>query len=155
MPALLIVAGDRGRARIFSLERETDEMLELADLVNPAVHLHERELSRDRQGRGLSRTHGSRVALGRSHPHKRLSSMRFARQVAEAIEAHCRQQRYLHIYLLADPEFVGLLRPQLAAKELTTDLQVILKNITRSDHATIRSHLPEHPWKPALSSAGA
>src|SRR5579863_4145655 len=139
MPMLLIVAGDRGRARIFSLEHETDEMLELADLVNPAVHLHERLLSGDRQGRGFSRTHGSRVALGKSHPHKRLSSMRFARQVAEALHGYCAQRKYLRIYLLADPEFVGLLRPQLAAKGLTGDLQVILKNITRSDTVTIRS----------------
>ena len=155
MPAILIVVGDRGKARIFSLERDMNEMRELSDLVNPAVHLHERLLSGDRQGRGFSRTHGSRVAWGKSHPHKRLSSMRFARQVAEAIQGCCAQRKYLHIYLLADPEFVGLLRPQLAAKELTTDLQVITKSVTRSDTATIRSYLPEHLWKPALSGAGA
>lgn len=155
MPAILIVAGDRGRARLFSLERDMDEMRELSDLVNPAVHLHERLLSGDRQGRGFSRTHGSRVALGKSHPHKRLSSMRFAREVAEAVHNCCARRTYLHIYLLADPEFIGLLRPQLAAKELTGDLRVIPKNVTRSDSVTIRGYLPEHPWKPSPSGAGA
>jgi len=155
MPAILIVAGDRGRARLFSLERDTDEMRELGDLVNPTVHLHERLLSGDRQGRGFSRTHGSRVTLGKSHPHKRLSSIKFAREVAEAMHGYCAQHKYLHIYLLADPEFIGLLRPQLAAKELTGDLRVIAKNVTRSDPATIRSYLPEHLWKTALSGAGA
>lgn len=154
MPAILITVGDRGRARLFSLDRDSDEMQELADMVNPAVHLHERQLSGDRQGRGFSRIHGSRVALGNAHPHKRLSSMRFARQVAEAIKASCQRQQYQRIYLLAEPEFIGLLRPQLAAKELTGDLQVISKNVTGRDNATIRSHLPTNIWKRPLGGTG-
>ncbi|HEV2321781.1 MAG TPA: host attachment protein [Gammaproteobacteria bacterium] len=151
MPAILIVAGDRGRARIFALDRDTDEMRELNDLLNPMLRLHERLLSGDRQGRGMSRFHSSRVALGKSSPHKRLSSMRFARQVAEAMNGFYNLQDYSHIYVLAEPEFVGLLRPQLAAQRLTANLHIIPKNVTRSDAATIRSHLPEHPWRRPLS----
>lgn len=153
MPMLLIVAGDRGKARIFSLERETDEMRELADLVNSDLRLHERELLGDRQGRGLSRFHTSRVALGKSHPHKHLSSMRFARQVAEAAHTLYTKRGCLRIFLLADPEFVGLMRPQLAAQRLADKLHVIPKNVTRSDTATIRSYLPEHPWRQPLSGS--
>ena len=154
MSEILIIAGDRGRARILSLDHDTDEMRELADMVNPTVHLHERQLSGDRQGRGFNRFRASRVALGNAHPHKRLSSMRFARQVAEAVEGRCKQRRYLHIYLLADPEFIGLLRPQLAAKDFTGDLQVISKNVTGRDTATIRGYLPAHLWRRPLSDAG-
>lgn len=154
MPAILIMAGDRGRARIFSLDRDSDEMQELGDLINPALRLHERLLSGDRQGRGMSRFHSSRVALGKAGSHRRLSAMRFARQVAEAMNGFCGQRRYSHIYLLAEPEFVGLLRPRLAALRLTTHLHVVPKNVTRSDAATIRSHLPEHPWRQPLG-AGA
>lgn len=152
MPAILIMAGDRGRARIFSLDRDTDEMQELSDLINPALRLHERLLSGDRQGRGMSRFHSSRVALGKSGSHRRLSSMRFARQVAEAINGFCGQRQYSQMYLLAEPEFVGLLRPRLAALRLAPDLHVIPKNVTRSNVATIRGHLPEHPWKRPLGS---
>lgn len=153
MPMLLIVAGDRGRARIFELDRDTDEMQELNDLINPTLRLHERLLSGDRQGRGMSRFHSSRVALGRSNPHKRLSSMRFARQVAQAMSAYCDRRRYAQIYLLADPEFIGLFRPQLAVQRLVEKLHVIPKNVTRSDTTTIRSHLPEHPWRQPLSGS--
>ncbi len=154
MPMLLIVAGDRGKARIFGLERETDEMRELADLVNPAVRLHEHELSGDRQGRGLSRFHTSRVALGKSHPHKRLSSMRFARQVAEAAHTLYTQRDCPRIFLLADPEFLGLMRPQLAAQGLGPLVQVIPKSMARSAPAEIRAQLPEHPWKRTLDGVG-
>jgi len=150
MPTILIVAGDRGRARIFALDRDTDEMRELSDLLNPVLRLHERLLSGDRQGRGMNRFRSSRVALGKSSPHKRLSSMRFARQVAESLNGFCSQYGHSSIYVLAEPEFVGLLRPQLAAQRLTADLHIIPKNLTRSDAATIRSYLPEHPWRQPL-----
>lgn len=153
MPMLLVVAGDRGRARIFELDRDTDEMRELSDLINPALRLPERLLSGDRQGRGMSRFHSSRVALGRSSPHKRLSSMRFARQVAQAMTGFFSRRRYAQIYLLAEPEFIGLLRPQLVAQRLMEKLHIIPKNVTRGDATTIRSHLPEHPWRQPLSGS--
>ena len=154
MVAILVIAGDRARARLFSLERDSEEMRELADMVNPVMHLRERQLSRDRQGRGFSGMHASRVTLGKSHPHKRLSSMRFARQVAEAVQQACTRQDYLHIYLLADPEFVGLMRPQMAAKRLTSLLKVIPHSIARGTVAEIRSRLPAQLWKTPLG-AGA
>jgi len=154
MTEILIIAGDRGRVRLFSLAKGEEQMRELSDMVNPTLRVHERELSGDRQGRGISRQRGSHTALGEPHPHKRVSSMRFARQVAEAVQALYTQRDYLRIFLLADPEFVGLMRPQLAAKNLSSALQVIPKSVTRSAPAEIRAQLPEHPWRPTSDGTG-
>jgi protein required for attachment to host cells len=144
MDAALIVIGDRGRTRLFGLEKRKEPMQELGDLVNPEVRMHERELSGDRQGRGMSRNHGSRAALGENHPHKRLSAERFARQVADAVQGCCAQHRYRNIILIAAPEFLGLLRPCLAGKHLAPPLIDIPKDLTRHAVEDIRDHLPEN-----------
>lgn len=150
MDAVLIVVGDRGRARLFSLERREKRPQEIADLLNPVLRLRERTLSRDRQGRGFSRVHGSRVAFGEAHPHKRLSAKRFARQVAEAVQECTRQRDYLRIILMADPEFTGLLRPQLATKRLRVPVTGVSKHLTRHAVTDIRAHLPKPLWKQPL-----
>ncbi len=152
---LLLVVGDRGRARLFSLERGAADLREIADLYNPALRLHERALSRDRQGRGMSRVRGSRAAFGEAHRHKRVNAARFARQVADAVQECTRHQSYARIYLMADPEFTGLLRPQLAARRLGSPVSSILKHLTRHAAADIRAHLPARLWRSALSGLGA
>lgn len=151
---VLLVVGDRGRARLFSLERGATELREIVDLYNPALRLHERVLSRDRQGRGMSRVRGSRVALGEAHRHKRLNAARFAREVADAVQASTRRHTYTRIYLMADSEFTGLLRPQLVAKRLGVPISSILKHLTRHETADIRAHLPSRPWRRALPGTG-
>lgn len=155
MPSILIVIGDRGRARILSFEREGRQVRELQDLVNPAARLHEHALSHDHQGRVMNRSRGSRTALGRREPHKRLGSLRFARHVADAVRAECDRQTYVRLFLLAEPEFVGMLRPHLSTKELAPLLTVIPRNVTRHETADILAYLPEHPWKPALGGETA
>lgn len=154
-PVLLLVVGDRGRARLFSLQRGEKRPREIADLYNPLLRLHEHILSRDRQGRGMSRVRGSRVAFGEAHRHKRLNAARFARQVADAVQDCTRRQHYARIVLMADPEFTGLLRPQLTARRLGLPISGILKHLTRHATADIRAHLPDGLWRRVRSSSGA
>lgn len=151
---MLLVVGDRGRARLFSLDRGDERPREIADLYNPALRLHENILSRDRQGRGMSRVRGSRAALGEAHRHKRLNAARFAREVAGVVQECTRRQRYLRIFLMADPEFTGLLRPQLTARRLGVPVSYILKHLTRHTAVDIRTHLPDRLWRRVQSGLG-
>ena|SRR5579859_1238506 len=145
MSRVLIIVGDRGRARLFSTENRKDAGLEeLVDLVNPEIRIHEGVLAGDRQGRSMNQNHGSRVALGEPHPHKRTSAERFANQVADAMECCCMQEHYTRIFLLAAPEFLGLLRPCLAERQLKTPVTEVHKDLTRQPVAAIRGHLPDY-----------
>ncbi|MGE5624524.1 MAG: host attachment protein [Bacillota bacterium] len=144
---ILVLVGDRGRARLFELDHDEPQMAELEDLVNPGFRLHERELSGDRQGRVFNRIRRSRATLGEAHVHKRLGAERFARTVAGRVLSRCRAGAYARVFLVAEPEFMGLLRPQLEAGRLKAPLSRISKNLTRHPAAEIRGHLPQDPWK--------
>lgn len=150
MSSVLIIIGDRGRARILSFERAGRQVRELQDLVNPALFLREGLFSHDHQGRVMNRSRGSRTALGKREPHKRLSSLRFARLVADTVHTECEKHPYVRLFLLAEPEFVGMLRPRLTAQASSPPLTVIPRNITRHETADILAYLPEHPWRPAV-----
>jgi protein required for attachment to host cells len=140
---------------LFSIEKDTDSLTEIDDLVNPSLRLHENVMSGERQGRMFNRGRNSRVALGEAHVHKRLSAERFARRVVVAIQGCCDKRSYECIFLAADPEFTGLLRPQLTTRHLQPPVREIPKNLTRQSLAGIRSHLPKNPWKRSAHGAGA
>ncbi|HLW73933.1 MAG TPA: host attachment protein, partial [Gammaproteobacteria bacterium] len=115
MGPILVLVGDRGRARLFKLEQDIADLKEIRDMINPALHLQEHLMARDRQGRSFKGSRGGHVALGDEHKYKRQGAARFAREVANAVQECCREQPYSRIYMVADPEFTGLMRPQLAA----------------------------------------
>lgn len=147
MGPILVLVGDRGRARLFRLEQDVPDLEEIRDMINPALHMPEHLMARDRQGRSFKGSRGGHVALGDEHKYKRLGAARFAREVAKAVQECCRAQPYARIYMIADPEFTGLMRPQLAAKRLKTPLTGIPKNLTRHAVSEIRGCLPRDPWK--------
>lgn len=155
MAAILILAGDRGRARLFRLEEDVPELEEIRDMVNPALHMRERLMARDRQGRAFKGSRGGHVALGDEHKYKKQGAARFAREVAAVVQECCREQSYARIFMVADPEFTGLMRPRLAAKRLKTPLTGIPKNLTRHAVAEIRGCLPKDPWKRRAAWMGA
>lgn len=147
MADILVVAADRGRARLFSIKHAEEQLTELEDLVNPSLRVHAGDLAHDRQGRSMNRGRSSRTALGDSHFLKQESAERFARQVADAVGGICRAHSFERIFLLTEPEFLGLLRPCFAAAKPDVPVLEIHKNVTHRSNATIRGYLPKHLWK--------
>ncbi len=141
---VLVVVGDRGRARLFDVEPGEPRLEELEDMVNAGYRLRERELVSDKPGRGMSRAHGSRASLGDDYRQRRHQAELFAKRVAARVQARARQRDYGRIYLVANPEFIGLLRPCLAAQRLKAPLTGIRKDLTRRNAEAIRRHLPKY-----------
>jgi len=138
MADILVVVADRGRARLFSIKHDEEQLDELADLVNPSLRVHAGDLAHERQGRSMNRSRSSRTALGDSHFFKQESGKRFARQLADAVVSVCRAHPFERIFLLTEPEFLGLLRPCFAADKLGIPVLEVHKNITHRSAATIR-----------------
>lgn len=141
---VLVVVGDRGRARLFNAEPGEPKLKELEDMVNAGYRLRERQLVSDRPGRGMSRTRGGRASLGDDYQQRRHQATLFAKQVAERIQARARLRDYGRIYLIAAPEFIGMLRPCLATKRLKAPVTGIRKDLTRRPDSVIRQHLPKY-----------
>ena len=140
---VLIVVGDRARARIFDTDTEDHSLREIEDLFNAGLGHHERDMGHDRPGRGISSARGRRTALGEDYTRRRLRVARFAEAVAERVQEHVRMRRYARLFLVAGPEFSGLLRPCLASRSAQPPVTKVLKDLTRRSVEDIRRHLPE------------
>jgi protein required for attachment to host cells len=142
---LLVVAADRGHARVFSNAHNQKELVELMDVVNADARLPAHRLASDRQGRALNRERGSRAALGRENLQDD-STRRFAHDVCAMIAAIRRSQSIDCLFIIADPEFLGMLRMELHARQLATPVRFIAKNVARTSSERIRSYLPKRLW---------
>ena len=140
---VLVIVGDKARARIFDTDTEDHSLREIDDLVNTNYGHHERDTGHDRPGRGVNGT-GRRTALGQDYTRRRILAARFAETVADRVGEHVKGQRYARIYLVAGPTFLGLLRPCLTARGKQPPIAKVVKELTRHSIEDIRQHLPEH-----------
>jgi protein required for attachment to host cells len=142
---ILVVAADRGHARFFSIARNQEELQELNDLVNADARRPANSLVSDRQGRTLNRERGSRAALGRENLQND-SARRFAHRVAGLISGKLLKRSIIRLFIIADPEFLGMLRSELRTYKLTVPVRFIAKNVTRTSSERIRSYVPKQLW---------
>jgi protein required for attachment to host cells len=142
---ILVVVGDKARARIFDTQTEDRSLREIEDLVNAGLGRHERDTRRDRPGRGTSSVRGGgRTALGDDYARRRVRAARFAETVAEHVRELTRKSLYSRVFVVAGPEFLGLLRPCLTSRRMQPPLSRVTKDLTRHSVEDIRKHLPEH-----------
>lgn len=140
-PTWILVA-DAARARLFTVERPRGPLQELADFVNPAERLQERELTTDDPGR-FTAPGGSRHAVGEARRTKDEYARRFADELAGYLRHARTRDEYRRLYLVADPRFLGTLREQLDEPTQRLVVAAIDKEISARDPAAIRRHLPE------------
>jgi len=144
---ILVIAADRGRARLFSIAHAEEQLLELNDLVNANARMPAHSQVADRQGRMLNRERGSRVALGTENLQDE-SARRFAHEVGAMIAGRLHTQRAAgRLFVVADPEFLGMLRMELRARRLAVPVHGIAKNVTRVSPQRIRGYLPKRLWR--------
>jgi protein required for attachment to host cells len=142
---ILVVTADRGHARLFSITHGQEQLFEINDLVNADARRPAHTLASDRQGRTLNRERGSRAALGRRSLEDE-SARRFAHDVGAMIAKRVHTQRANSLFLIAEPDFLGMLRIELRARQLAIPVHSIAKNVTRASMDRIRGYLPKRLW---------
>jgi len=140
---VLIVVGDKARARLFDNATEDDSLREIEDLFNADLGHHERDAGTDRPGRGVSAARGRRTALGDDYARRRVLAARFAKAVADRVREHIHLRKYARLFLVAGPEFSGLLRPCLVSRSAQPPVTRVVKDLTRHSLADIRRHLSQ------------
>ena len=141
---VLIMVGDKARARIFDTATEDSSLREIEDLFNVGLGHHERDTGTDRPGRAVNGAAGRRrTALGEDYGRRRILAARFAAAVAERLRERTRLQKYARVFVVAGPEFSGLLRPCLASHKEQPPVTRVIKDLTRHSVEDIRKHLPQ------------
>lgn len=141
--ASLVVAADSARARLFASVTPDAPLREFDDLANPEARLHEGDLVADatgRNGRGLRE--GGHSALG-GDSMKRHRAEDFAGAVSDKVLSALRESRAERVYVLAEPEFLGLLRKRFDAQVRNKVAGEVAKSLAGESAERIRAALPE------------
>jgi protein required for attachment to host cells len=144
--ATYIVAADAGRARIFSVSRQSGELTEIADLLDPEVRVQDHDSLSDRRGHASHGPAPGATGIGHSfeprQSHEEHAALAFARQVCEALDKARLAGEMKRLYLIAAPAFLGLLRKHMGGATQACVVQELASDLTRRHAADIRAALP-------------
>ena len=137
-----IMVADKSKARIFTVADPRGALLDEAVLEHPQAREREQALTSDRPGRSFDSKGQGRHAMGTSVEPDQQETIRFAKQIADHVQAAHNEGRCDRLLLVAGPPLLGLLREPL---NTLTGLRVseIEKNLGQYDAREIRKHLPE------------
>ncbi|MGD9387224.1 MAG: host attachment protein [Gammaproteobacteria bacterium] len=142
MTDVWVVVASSTRCRIFTQSRHNAPLEELEDLVHPEGRLHDRDLASDKPGRAYDSSGSGRHGMGQPVSPTEQENIRFAKTVAERIDAGRKAQAFERLVLMADPRFLGHLRHGLSAATRNCLSTEIPKNLADADPDAIRAALP-------------
>lgn len=137
-----VVVASSTHCRIFSHHKHNAPLEELEDLVHPKARLQDRELTSDKPGRTFDRYGPGRHAMGHAVDPSEQESVRFAKEVAERLDAGRMAKAFDRLVVVADPRFLGYLRQELSPATRHCVAKEIPKNLADADPASIREALP-------------
>jgi len=152
MPNFYVVVADSAIAKLFSVAGKTGELVLVENLVSPDARVHNRELLSDKPGRVFDIKGEGRHSTDSDRSPKQQISIRFASEVADRIERDFREKRFDQLYLIAEPQFLGLLKKSIAHEIENVISESIPKNLTRHDLESIREVLPQRLWSGVIDS---
>ena len=142
MSKLWVVVADQSKARIFTVADPHGALLSVDELEHPEARDREQTMTSDRPGRGFDSKGQGSHAMGSTDDHGKQGTIRFAKQVADHVQAAHNEGRCNRLLLVAGPHLLGLLRENL--KTLSgLKISEIEKNLGQYDAREIRKHLPE------------
>jgi protein required for attachment to host cells len=136
-----VVVADAARARVFEVDGKTKAIAEVMDLSHPASLQHASEMASDAPGMSSVKGMPSKFGMEEIVSPKEEEAIRFAKQVAEALQAGLAD--YERLYLIAAPHFLGLLRKDLDKAVQAKVVKEIDKDLTKHTLEDICTHFPE------------
>ena len=114
MTTAWVLVANHSNAHLFETQGPGKGLKYLRHLPHPEGRLKNTEINADKPGRSLdSMKTGGRHAMGKEHDPKDQGALRFAKQLAQAMNAGRSQHHYTKAVLVADPRLLGQLRAAL------------------------------------------
>lgn len=141
--SLLVLAADSVRARLFSTDHEQGPLEEILALSNPEARLHEGDLVEDTAGRrGTRPTQAKHSAFG-GESAKRHRAEEFAGRLCKHLARQLAGAGERRLYIVAEPEFLGLLRQRMDRSVERSIVAEIPRSLTTKPPEEIRAVLPQ------------
>lgn len=147
-----VVAADGSRARVFEIVEPERHLREIESFDHPRGRAHNRDLKSDAQGRYFSQGGGPRghSATRQITPVQHEIEL-FAKALARRLDKALSQRRYDELFLIAPPEFLGLLRENLGKETRKATAEEINKDLSRLETRDIERHLKPYRRRSSLS----
>lgn len=141
MDTIWVLVADKSRAKLYSGKSRVNELTLERSWEHAASRSHEQELTSDLPGRAFDSTGANRHAMEQTVDPKDHEAIVFAQELAGEMEKGRVENLFSRLYLMASPQFLGMLR-----KQLSGELQKMLagevdKNLTQESEEQIRSFL--------------
>lgn len=153
MDATWVVSANAGRARFFSQTGWTEPLHELNELTNNAVRLRTADTESDALGqmgapKGHHRGSNSTSSQGSDYEPEQTPAEHqtevFARSVAAALLKAHQEGRYKRLFLVASPEFLGVLRRVMNANLQSAIVAEINKDYTQLSAGDLNARVRDH-----------
>ena len=138
-----IVVADQAEAVFYDVASPMLPPREVARISDPAAHLHDRDFSSDRPGRGHAKARGTRHAFGGENDPRHREAMSFARRIARRLDDARRKDEYDDLVVVAGPMFLGLVRQELSGPTRARVVSEVHKDLVHSSVEELRLHLHE------------
>lgn len=143
MKPVFIVVADNSRARIFTAESSSAELLEIETMSHPEGRQHEQDMVSDLPGKDAAKGGAGGHAYEDKNSPKQQQTIDFAKRVAHYLDDARAQNRLQQLLLVAAPAFLGELRNQLSTETRDCIVFELDKNLAQHSVDDIRHHLPE------------
>lgn len=140
MATTWILLADESVARIIEAHSLND-LREIGRIEHPSGRLHDADLTSDRQGRSYESFGSTRHAIAVKTTATELEAQLFAREIANFLERARTENRVQRVYLVASPNFLGLLRAQLQPSLEAIIVEGVGKELTHIKPEEIKNHL--------------
>ncbi len=160
MQTTWFITANAGRARIFSETDPKEPLLEVSDMDNATVRLHDADYVSDKVGpkaagkssHGIGAGEGASGAPNKTYQPAQTPSEheaeQFARDISEyLLQAH-QEGRFRHLVISASPEFLGALRSVLDPQLKSLVTLEVNKDYTQYDAQQLRTQLHAQMHKP-------
>lgn len=147
-PVQMVLVADSGSARMLRINgtNGSRSLTEIAQMELPVARMASREMVTDKPGRVFDRVrrgNGPRSAARHdasdTDPHT-VEYARFAKRISRRLDDARRSRAFDELFIIAAPEFLGVLRPQLSGLTRRCTVREIPKDLVRaSDEQILRS----------------
>ncbi|HEX9208818.1 MAG TPA: host attachment protein [Steroidobacteraceae bacterium] len=146
-----IVVADQAEAVFYDTAAPTQPPREVARIADTAAHLHDREFSSDRPGRGHAKARGTRHAFGGENDPRHREAVGFARHIANQLEEARQRDEFDDLVVVAGPAFLGLVRQEMSKPTRARVVHEVHKDLVHSPVEELRQHLAELAEEPSLA----
>ena len=146
-----VVVADRAEARFYNYESD-HSLRSVGQLNDPRARLHDRDFNSDRPGRvfdhaassGQRRGAVSHHGTGKELTPLRLEAKKFAELICKQIELADRSNSFEQLVLMAEPDFLGMLREEMPRYLMDKVVLQVHKDLVHSDEKTIIKYIDLH-----------